>query len=365
MVALAAHRLDSPLEHMTGLGRYLVQLAGGLVRRGAYDVVLVAPFDRGDAAPAWAPAPTVRIGGSRRGVLAAWTLTGRPRIDRLVPSVDLVHVADGVVAVPADVPTIYTVHDLFPLEQPAWSPRRGGLLFRGIARRLPDAAAIIVPSRVVADRLSRALPVDPARVHVVPEGVDDRFRQPRGGPVPFGLPARGYWLALGGLVARKGLITAVRALARARSDLLLVVAGPPGGTERSLRDVASRLGVLERVRFVGFVPDDDLPALLAGARAVLHPALDEGFGLVPLEAMAAGTPVLAARTGAIPEVVGDGAWLLDALDVAVWAEALDALARDDQLVADLAARGRSRARRFTWDSTVARTEEVYATCLSR
>jgi glycosyltransferase involved in cell wall biosynthesis len=199
----------------------------------------------------------------------------------------------------------------------------------------------------------------------VHEGVDDRFRSPPGGVLPFGLEVGGYWLTLGGIVARKGLDTAIRALARVRGDLPLVVAGPAGDAARALRGVAAESGMLDRVRFVGFVPDEHLPDLVAGARALLHPSLDEGFGLVPLEAMAAGTPVLAARTGAIPEVVGDAAWLLDTVDVGAWAEALDALARDERLVSDLTARGRARASSFTWGATVARTEEVYAACSSR
>lgn len=362
-VALAAHRLDAPLERMTGLGRYLVGLTGALVARGTVDVLLAAPTDDGPVAPAWAPVPVVRVGGGRRRTLASWALAGRPRLDRLLPGLDLVHVVDGVAPVPAAVPTVYTIHDLFPVERPEWSPRRGALLFRAVLRALPAASAVLVPSVVVADRLAAVADVDRRRIVVVPEGVDDRFREADGARPPFGLASGGYWLALGGAVPRKDLATVVRALAGTRPELPLVVVGPERRAGTDLPALAAELGVADRVRFVGFVPDAELPALIAGARALLHPALDEGFGLPPLEAMAAGTPVVAAATGAVPEVVGGAGRLLAPGDVPAWAATMDELAGDDATCRELRDRGAARASRFTWDATAARTEEVYARCL--
>jgi len=125
-----------------------------------------------------------------------------------------------------------------------------------------------------------------------------------------------------------------------------------------------RLRLRERIRVTGFIPDADLHALLSGALALAHPSMDEGFGLPPLEAMAAGVPVAAARAGSIPEIVGDAAVLLDPSDEAAWTAALSDLAGDADLRARLRAAGRVRAADFTWERAAEATLAVYAKVLA-
>src|SRR6185437_15832354 len=119
------------------------------------------------------------------------------------------------------------------------------------------------------------------------------------------------------------------------------------------------LGMEQQVLFAGYVADDDLPALYAGADVFALPALYEGFGLPVLEAMAAGTPVLTSNVGATAEVAGDAALLVDPLSVAAIRDGLRALLTDAGLRDDLRARGRRRAAQFSWERAAAETLALY------
>jgi len=117
------------------------------------------------------------------------------------------------------------------------------------------------------------------------------------------------------------------------------------------------------VRVTGFVSAADLTVLLAAALALVHPSKYEGFGLTPLEAMAGGTAVLAANTGALPEVVGDAGMLLPPDDVDAWAAAMARVNDDDDLRRSLVERGRTWSERFTWAQAAKETAAVYRACL--
>jgi glycosyltransferase involved in cell wall biosynthesis len=118
------------------------------------------------------------------------------------------------------------------------------------------------------------------------------------------------------------------------------------------------------VRFLGHVSEPDLRALVSGALALVHPSRDEGFGLTPLEAMAAGVPAVVSDAGALPEVVGDAAVVVAVDDVEGWARAIRRLRTDGLHREDLVRRGRQRAAAFTWAAAAERTLEVYRECLA-
>lgn len=367
-IALFSHRLARPVEDLTGIGRYSVELAHALVARGAHDYVLVAPWDDEPSPGTWPDVPVVRVGGDRRLLHARWTLRAAPELDRLVAGIDLVHVLAPVVHVPAWVPTVVTIHDLFPLDRPEWLPRRGRLMFRrAIDRLAAGTGPVIVPSQHVAGEVERRLGVAGQRIHVVPEGVEDRFHAARPDPAVLdlhGLTQGAYVLALGAMTTRKNVVTVVRALATVpEADRpVLATAGPDGDATALVADEVRRLGLDRHVRRLGFVPDDDLPALVAGALALVHPATDEGFGLPVAESLAAGTPVLAADSGSLPEVVGGAGRLLPSTDVAAWAAAIRELGSLDRDAAAVAARTRASA--WSWDAVAAATEEVHAAALA-
>jgi glycosyltransferase involved in cell wall biosynthesis len=140
----------------------------------------------------------------------------------------------------------------------------------------------------------------------------------------------------------------------------LVIAGKRGWLTEAIERRAAELGVAERVRFAGYVADDDLPALLSGALGFVFPSLYEGFGMPVLEAMACGAPVLTSTSSALPEVAGDAALLVDPADTATIAAGLARLATDAALRADLRARGLARAAQFTWERCAEETLAVLA-----
>ncbi|GIW39598.1 MAG: glycosyl transferase family 1 [Candidatus Binatia bacterium] len=221
---------------------------------------------------------------------------------------------------------------------------------------------VVARSRLVLtlSEFSRAeivghLGAEPAKVRVVPLAAAESFR-PRGvselaaAREAYGLEGP-YVLFVGGFARRKNLPGALRtfalALPRIPADVLLAVAG--GGRHgEEPRRLVRELGLDKRVRFLGYVPETDYPALVAGALFLFFPSRFEGFGLPPLEAMASGTPVLASSTTAVPEVTGDAAFLVDPDDEASMARAFVELATDARLRSELVARGLLRARSFSW-----------------
>ncbi len=155
---------------------------------------------------------------------------------------------------------------------------------------------------------------------------------------------------MGTVSTRKNVIALVRAVAdRAALDLPLVMIGPDGQGAREVDGEIARLDGRARVLRTGFLPDADAAALVQGAAVLLHPALGEGFGFVPLEAMAVGTPVIASRISSVPEVVGQAAVLVDEpTDPALLGPGSGQLIGDRDGLAALARAGSERAAEFTW-----------------
>lgn len=366
---LFANRIVDPVRSMTGIGRYVEHVTRALVAAAEpgwrYDVS--APGERGR--PAWLPDGVgyCPVPGPRKALHVAWTTLHAPKLERVVGPFDLVHVLHPSFPLPTARPSVTSIMDLMLIEHPEWYDRGELWGFRHCMDQLAAGTGpIIAISQDVADRLVRLVGVDPGRVTVVHLAVGDEFRRPAPGAqierVCAGLGVRpgGFLLCIGNLSTRKNLGTVIRALAASEpADLPLVLAGRPGTSASEIDDEVRRHALADRVILAGFVADADLPALLQGALALVHPAVDEGFGLPPLEAMAAGTPVLAARAGSIPEVVGDAAVLVDPLAVGGWAEAMTAIATDADQRTRLAAAGRRRAAGFTWERVAEQTLAVH------
>ena len=251
------------------------------------------------------------------------------------------------------------IHDAAALRHPeAYSA-----LYVAYQRRMLPALAhrarvLITVSEFSRGELVDMLGVAPERVTVIPEGVDERFfaAAPDVGVAErYALPSR-YVLALGTVSERKNLDVLGRAAsALAQRGIELVVAGSQRGYLR---------GSVAGLRRLGYVAEADLPALYAGAQALAMPSRYEGFGLPCLEAMAAGTPVVAAACAALPETVADAGLLVDPDHADAFAQALVSVVEDADIRAKLIAAGRHRAARFSWSVTAARTDATLVAALA-
>ena len=360
------------LESGGGIGLLVSQLLEEVPRRGvSYVGVSDRPVPAGRV-PASIP---VAVGGPS-GQRIRWEGRVLPRLlAGLDPRPDLFH-ATWNHGVPAGLPfpSVLSLHDLIPWRlprevpwpKPAWLHQaiyRSSI--RSSARR---AAAIVTLSEASRRDIAARIPDAAPRVEVVPCAVPRWF-----GPAA---PARGaenrsafgdpYWLYVGGFDPRKGLFVLLAAVAAAFPEgngPALVLAGGPNEHRRACEAMASALRV--NAIFPGYVPDEDLSALYAGAALFVYPSRYEGFGIPPLLALAAGTPCVTSDGGALPEVVGEDAMVVPAGDAKALAQALRSAAADPGPLRAMAARGRARAARFSLDALAERTIRAYERALGR
>jgi glycosyltransferase involved in cell wall biosynthesis len=266
-------------------------------------------------------------------------------------------------------PSVVTVHDISWVRHPETHPAdRVREMNRVMPKVIEHAAHIMVDSDFIREEVMSYYGVPGDRVTTVLLGVSQEFiplaaQQCAPALDQFGLKFGQYLLAVGTLEPRKNLSTVIAAFAQLpdamRRSFPLVIAGMNGwGMEHisaNLRDMISK----GEVRMLGYVAQQDLPALYSGARLFVYPSLYEGFGLPPLEAMACGVPVIASRRASLPEVVGDAGILVEPLDDSVIAEKMRALIEDNALHASLGKAGCQRAATFTWRKFAHETIAVY------
>jgi glycosyltransferase involved in cell wall biosynthesis len=251
-----------------------------------------------------------------------------------------------------------TIHDLFAVIEPSWFTPRMAWQLRTTQRRAAHrASAVIAVSESTRRDLIERFGVPVERIGVVYNGVDHtRFRPAE---VDAEAIARRFGvrypfiLCVGSLMPWRNAPRLLRAASRLNYGLLFV-GRDIWGTDPTAR-LAAEQG-WDWAQFAGYTADDDLPALYAAASVFAYPSLYEGFGIPPLEAMASGTPVVASTAGALPEVLGDAALLVDPYDETALSEALEAAARDP---GTLRHRGLIRAARYTWEAAAAETWQVY------
>ena len=340
------------LRQLTGVGRYALELARHLQEQAVelrpYAVALRGRGNEG----IWRWRLPARI------VHRVWQTMEKPAPASLLRDVDLVHGTNFVLPPLDGRPGVVTVHDLSFLDDDALPVAH---LRRSVPWTLERATLVLVPTAAVGHELTERFDVSPDRWRVTHEGVSHLFSN----ATPLAEEAlarrginRPFALAVGQLQPRKNLhrlIAAWDAVRADRPDWTLVIAGPKGW--------GPALPETPRVVLTGYLGDETLPGVVAAAEIFCYPSLYEGFGLPPLEAMAAGTPALVGDYLAAREVLGDDALRVDPLDVDAIARGLYSLASDDSLRARLRRSGRAHASSYTWDRTARATRSAYAEAL--
>ncbi len=353
----------------TGVGRYVEHLVASLSELDGLDLVATAFTLRGAGGLPAAVPPGVAVRhrpAPARLLQAAWRRGGLPPVEWLTGRLDVFHGTNFVLPPRRRAGGVVTVHDLsylrFPETVTAASLRYRELVPRGLRR----AAVVLTPSEAVAAEVRSEYGLADDRVLATPLGVDTAWSQAAPAEPAWlaqqGLPER-YLLFVGTVAPRKGLPALLRALRLAHDadpgTPPLVLVGPPGWGP-ALETAALPAGAVVPA---GYLDTADLRRLVAGAAALVYPTVYEGFGLPPLEAFAAGTPVVASDLPVIREVTGSLATLVPVGDDAALAAALAAAAADRDPAARAARQ--ARAREFTWAVTARRTYAAYELACGR
>jgi glycosyltransferase involved in cell wall biosynthesis len=281
--------------------------------------------------------------------------------------VDLLHALAFVTPLLSPCPSVVTIYDLSFLLYPE-SFKRAKRFYLGLFTRLSARRArrIIAISESTKRDVVRLLGVSPDKVEVVYCGIVEAFRPLAEDQVAAfrserGLPER-FILFVGTIEPRKNVTRLIEALADLRfaiCDLRLVIGGAKGWFYQDVFARVEELGLEGQVVFPGYIPVSELPLWYNAAELFVYPSLYEGFGLPPLEAMACGTPVVAANTSSLPEVVGEAGLTVDPLDVEGLAEAMRRALGDGALRQEMRERGLERAKGFSWTKTAQETVQVY------
>jgi len=262
--------------------------------------------------------------------------------------------------VPSGTAKVLTIHDLlWPLYSKIADPFHRCMHWLFVERSVRQADRIIAVSQSTAADLQRIWKVPASKIEVIHHGVGSAYR-PHDPRAAFEVAAnkyrvsKEYVLTVGTLAPHKNLITLVKAMRilRERGQLffqLLAVGAQGRKNSRLLKEVWASGLTGEDIRFLGFVPDEDLPILYSGSCLLVFPSLYEGFGLPLVEAMACGVPVVASNTSSIPEVVGDAALLVPPTEPEAFAEAILRVRSDAGLRKAMIEKGLSRAACFRWD----------------
>jgi len=292
-------------------------------------------------------------------VRLSWEMATKPPDVLFVPAhvLPLVHPRRSVV----------TVHDLGYLYYPQAHTRWARWYLQWATCYNARAAAhVIADSQATKRDLIEHCHAPPDKVTVVYPGYDVSFAPARDSARLAAVRERHqipgtYVIYVGTLQPRKNLarlLDAFAVLSEQTSAVHLVIAGRKGWLYEPLFARVHQLGLEERVHFTGYVPQEDLPALIAGARAFVLPSLYEGFGLPVLEAMACGTAVICSNASSLPEVAGDAAIMVNPHDTGQLVHALHRILDDDQLRRELAQKGLRQVKRFSWQKCAQQTMEV-------
>jgi glycosyltransferase involved in cell wall biosynthesis len=382
----------SAVRQSAGIGRYTRSLVAALARADEQnDYILLVPSDGRGALveAAGVPLPPHQARGSHprakhqdsnfrlaraplpeRALVTLWQRVSIPLpVEIFIGGVDVFYSPDFVLPPTLSKIKILTVHDLSFKRVPETAlPKLKWYLEGAVPRAIKRADLILADSNSTRDDLIDLFNLPAERVQTLYSGVEPYFRRVSDGSTleavrtRYGL-AKPFVLSVGTIEPRKNLVRLIQAYSRLPQlgDLDLVVAGSRGWMYEEIYRAPQKFGVDPGVRFIGFVPESDLPALYSLARLFVYPSLYEGFGLPVLEALSCGAPVIASNSSSLPEVAGQAAVLVEPHDTDALAEAMARLLEREDERGQLSRLGPARAAKFSWDASACQLLAAFAT----
>jgi len=353
-----------------GIGRLTRGLVQGLSRIDAenrYSLIVKGPAPLLDLP---ANFRTCRLPFGERASHIIWHRLGLPLpVDLFTGPLDLFHSPDYLLPPVRKGARVITIHDLTFLVVPQYAePNLARYLAGALPKSAERATLIMADSETTRQDIISHLRLPPEKVEVVYAGIDESFSPVTDeavlGRVKTRLGFDGpFILNVGTLEPRKNLDGLIKAFYLLRKEQSLphrlLLGGGRGWLYEGIFRLVQELGLRDEVSFLGYVAEEDLPALLSLASVFVYPSFYEGFGLPPLEAMACGTPVVASSAPCLPEVLGDAALLVDPNDHVVLAQAILRSIEDSELRRSLLAKGSAQAAQYTWTASARRALSIY------
>jgi len=352
-------------EHFPGIGRYGIDLAWTLPRflKGNERLILIRdPVHCSSPFPSGEQVHILDVPATPFSLAQQWLI---PRaLKSFSPA--LYHSLYYIMPYRPGTIALLTIYDLIPLLYPGSVSLRARFLFYPLfLMALSASSGLIVVSQAAFNDLKARFNIGPKKARVIPLAASPSFQpltlqEKEAVRLKYKLPEK-FILYVGSHKPHKNLKSLLKAFARARAckDTSLVLAGPIGPDSRDLMALAQKLGIEGSVRWLGRVPDSDLPALYSASTAFVFPSLYEGFGLPVLEAMSCGAPVACSDIPALREVAGEAALYFDPRSLDSMAQAIDAILGDQELRENLKEKGFARASEFSWDKTACETITFY------
>lgn len=352
----------------TGVGEYMHEIVRAYTARFADPVSVFTSSWKDRPAPGLAGELRARVVDRRvpvRVLNDLWHRWEWPPVEWLAGPADVVHAAHPLLIPARRAAQVVTIHDLFFLTAPERTVREIRRDYPRLTRAHAQRAdAIVTPSAYTKGLIER-LDVPAERIHVCSLGAPawrTLGREPN-------LPPGGCILFIGTLEPRKNLGVLLdayeRLLALDPSAPDLVFAGRAAADAEPWLQRLRRFPLAGRARHIGYIRDSEREGWYSRARALVLPSLDEGFGLPLLEAMAAGVPAVVSNQGALPEVAGGAAVLVDPTDAAAWTHALQQVLQDDARARTHAEAGLARAKDYTWERTATSLHAAYVDACAR
>jgi glycosyltransferase involved in cell wall biosynthesis len=357
--------VTSALAQQAGIGRYTRELVSALVRKDRSIEYLLFSASQpswdllANRFPADAKVRYQQSLFSERWLYRIWYRLRLPiPVQTFTGDIDLFYSPDFVLPpVRDEIPTILTVHDLSFIHYPeTFTPSLRKYLNKVVPKSVKRASHILADSQTTKEDISNTWQIDEKKITVLYSGVDNTFRPPADKlhlanvREKYDLGEEPYLFSVSTIQPRKNyqmLIRAFRSVADEFPHKLVIAGGMGWLYEETLEEVKTQ-GLESRVLFLGFVDDEDLPALYSDATLFVFPSLYEGFGLPILEAMACGVPVVVSSSSCMPEVAGEAALILPPQDQEAWSSAIRDILDDPSRRARMVAGGFLRARQFSW-----------------